>query len=137
MLEARLRELGAAYGDLPAHDGLWQAAEATSHDFAARLAIVPLVHEARGLDVTPQTVSALERAGDQISARVLQTIYDDEIGHVSAGVTWFSDAAKRRNKDPRELFDASVDAYHTGKLKGPFNEDARREAGLAALLCGT
>lgn len=137
MLEARLGELGAAYGDLPAHDGLWQAAEATAHDFAARLAIVPLVHEARGLDVTPQTVAALERAGDDASARVLQTIYNDEIGHVSAGVTWFAEAAKRRNRSPKELFDASVDAYHTGKLKGPFNEDARREAGLAALFAGT
>lgn len=137
MLEARLNELDAKYGDLPAHDGLWQAAEATSHDLAARLAIVPLVHEARGLDVTPQTVSALERAGDPKSAKVLQTIYDDEIGHVSAGVTWFADAARRRNRDPKELFDASVEAYHTGTLKGPFNEDARRKAGLATLFAGT
>ncbi len=137
MLEARLAELGASYGDLPAHDGLWQAAEATAHDFAARLAIVPLVHEARGLDVTPQTVAALERAGDDVSARVLETIYRDEIGHVSAGVRWFAFAAKNRNTSPAELFDASVEAYHTGTLKGPYNEPARREAGMVELFGGT
>lgn len=137
MLEARLAELGAGYGDLPAHDGLWQAAEATAHDLAARLAIVPLVHEARGLDVTPQTVAALERAGDVASAKLLETIYRDEIGHVSAGVRWFAQAAENRNTSPKELFDASVEAYHTGTLKGPYNESARREAGLAELLAGT
>ncbi|MGD1934989.1 MAG: ferritin-like domain-containing protein [Candidatus Phaeomarinobacter sp.] len=137
MLEARLGELGASYGDLPAHDGLWQAADATSHDFAARLAIVPLVHEARGLDVTPQTVAALERAGDNESAKILQTIYRDEIGHVSAGVTWFAEAAKRRQTPAKALFDASVRAYHTGTLKGPYNDSARAEAGLEALFGGT
>lgn len=137
MLETRLGELGACYGDLPAHDGLWQAAEATAHDFAARLAIVPLVHEARGLDVTPQTVAALERAGDMESAKVLETIYRDEIGHVSAGVTWFAVAAGHRQIPAKELFDASVAAYHTGTLKGPYNESARAEAGLAALFGGT
>lgn len=136
MLEARLKELGSHYGALPAHDGLWQAAEVTAHDLAARLAIVPLVHEARGLDVTPQTVAALERAGDMQSAQVLQTIYNDEIGHVAAGVTWFGEAARRRKISPRVLFNDAVAAYHTGTLKGPFNEEARQKAGIAQLLAG-
>lgn len=134
MLEARLKELGSFYGDLPAHDGLWQAAEATAHDFAARLAIVPLVHEARGLDVTPQTVAALTRAGDEASARILETIYRDEIGHVAAGVRWFEAAASRRNISPKSLFDSLVETHHTGTLKGPFNEDARAEAGFSRLM---
>ncbi len=136
MLTARLAELGAAYGDLPAHDGLWQAAIATAHDLAARLAIVPLVHEARGLDVTPQTVAALERAGDAKSAQVLEIIYADEIGHVAAGVTWFDDAARRRGQDPKVLFEASIAQFHGGELKGPFNEEARKQAGLFALMAG-
>ncbi len=134
MLNARLAELGAAYGDLPAHDGLWQAAETTAHDFAARLAIVPLVHEARGLDVTPQTVAALERAGDTASAGILSVIYRDEIGHVAAGVRWFEAAATHRDVPAKHLFEACVARYHGGELKGPFNEPARAEAGMAALL---
>ncbi|WP_422006952.1 ferritin-like domain-containing protein [Pyruvatibacter mobilis] len=137
MLQARLGELGAAYGDLPAHDGLWQAAEATAHDLAARLAIVPLVHEARGLDVTPQTVAALTRAGDEKSAQILDVIYRDEIGHVAAGVRWFEAAASRRKVLPKVLFDSLVETHHTGTLKGPFNEDARAQAGFAQLMAGT
>lgn len=136
MLQTRLGELGAAYGDLPAHDGLWQAAEATAHDLAARLAIVPLVHEARGLDVTPQTVAALRRAGDHDSAVLLDIIYHDEIGHVSAGVRWFEIAAERRNTLPGTLFEGLVSTYHRGGLKGPFNEEARSKAGLMPLLSG-
>jgi uncharacterized ferritin-like protein (DUF455 family) len=85
LLSRRLRELGARYGDLPAHDGLWQAAEATAHDLLARLAVVPLVLEARGLDVTPAMIAKLEAAGDGASAGILETIYRDEIGHVAIG----------------------------------------------------
>ena len=85
LLSARLASLGSAYGDLPAHDGLWEAAAATAHDLLARLAVVPLVLEARGLDVTPEMIARLERAGDDASAAVLDRIYRDEIGHVAAG----------------------------------------------------
>ncbi len=133
MLAARLDDFGMGYGDLPAHDGLWQAAEATAGDFAARLAVVPLVHEARGLDVTPQTVEALRRAGDDASAGVLEVIYRDEIGHVAAGVTWFRFAAERTGADPATLYAEKVATYHRGALKGPFNQAARAAAGLADL----
>jgi len=85
LLSDRLAAFGAAYGDLPAHDGLWQSAEETAHDLLARLAIVPLVLEARGLDVTPAIIANLERAGDEQSTAVLTRIYDDEIGHVAIG----------------------------------------------------
>jgi len=83
LLADRLAALGAAYGELPAHDGLWEAAAATAHDLLARLAVVPLVLEARGLDVTPEMICRLERAGDAGSAAILRCIYEDEIGHVA------------------------------------------------------
>ena len=88
LLADRLAALGAAYGDLPAHDGLWEAAAATAHDLLARLAIVPLVLEARGLDVTPEMILRLERADDTASAAILGRIYQDEIGHVAVGMRW-------------------------------------------------
>lgn len=140
MLNARLGEMGGGYGDLPAHDGLWQAAEATRHDLAARLAIVPLVHEARGLDVTPATVNALARAGDTRSADLLQAIYEDEIGHVAAGNRWFRHVAGLRGADPAALYAQLVARHHGGALKGPFNETARAQAGCLdltrAATCG-
>ena len=105
LLSARLGALGAAYGDLPAHDGLWQAAETTAHDLAARLAIVPLVLEARGLDVTPDMILRLDKAGDRESAAILQIIHDEEIGHVAAGRRWFEHCCRAAGRDP-------VTAYH-------------------------
>src|SRR5262249_56707049 len=89
LLAARLEALGSAYGDLPAHDGLWEAAAATAHDLLARLAIVPLVLEARGLDVTPDMIDRLDRLGDPESAAVLRLIYRDEIGHGPTRPRWF------------------------------------------------
>jgi uncharacterized ferritin-like protein (DUF455 family) len=85
LLDRRLRALGSFYGDLPAHDGLWEAAEATAEDVLGRLAVVPMVLEARGLDVTPETVARLEAAGDVRSAAILNRIYRDEIRHVGVG----------------------------------------------------
>jgi uncharacterized ferritin-like protein (DUF455 family) len=88
-LSERLNEHGAAYGDLPAHDGLWQTAEATQRDVLARLAIVPLILEARGLDVTPAMIAGFERAGDERSAAILRIILRDEITHVATGMRWY------------------------------------------------
>jgi hypothetical protein len=96
LLDRRLRTLGAAYGDLPAHAGLWEARRRPAHDPLARLAVVPTVLEARGLDVTPATVAALERAGDTRSAAILNRIYRDEIRHVAAGMRWFHHGANPR-----------------------------------------
>jgi uncharacterized ferritin-like protein (DUF455 family) len=96
LLSDRLQALGAAYGDLPAHDGLWEAAAETAQDLLARLAVVPLVLEARGLDVTPRMIRDLEHAGDAASAAVLRTIYADEIGHVAIGQRWFRAECARR-----------------------------------------
>ncbi len=132
LVAARLAELGAAYGDLPAHDGLWEAAQATAHDLLARLAVVPLVLEARGLDVTPAMIERLERAGDAESSAVLRRIYQDEIAHVAAGRRWFDWACARDRLPPVETYHDRVRRYFKGSLKPPFNEPARTQAGLAA-----
>ena len=134
LLSARLKALGAAYGDLPAHDGLWEAAENTAHDLTARLAIVPLVLEARGLDVTPTMIANLEQAGDTESAAVLRVIYEDEIGHVAIGWRWFRRVADARGFNPETAWPALVREHFRGKLKPPFNDAARAAAGMQAPL---
>ncbi len=132
LLADRLAALGAAYGDLPAHDGLWQAAEATFHALDARLAVVPLVLEARGLDVTPTMIASLEAAGDNESAAVLQRIYRDEIGHVAIGRRSFELVCAEHGLEPEPTYQVLVRKYFKGKLKRPFNSEARAEAGLEA-----
>ena len=134
LLADRLAALGAAYGDLPAHDGLWEAAMATADDLLARLVIVPQVLEARGLDVTPATEARLRAAGDDASADVLNTIYHDEIIHVSVGNRWFREICAARRIDPAEAFHEAVARHFCGQLKRPFNDSARIEAGLTPEL---
>ncbi len=130
LLAARLAQFGARYGDLPAHDGLWEAAAATVHDLLARLAVVPLVLEARGLDVTPAMIQRMRRFDDDASAAVLQTILDDEIGHVAAGARWFRFVCTRRGLEPVATYRTLVRENFRGTLKPPFNERARTAAGL-------
>ncbi|WP_438748161.1 ferritin-like domain-containing protein [Pararhizobium sp. O133] len=130
MVRNRLRALGADYGDLPAHDGLWQAAHDTRNDLTARLAVVPLILEARGLDVTPALQAKMREAGDHESAAVLDVIYEDEKGHVAVGAKWFRFLCARQKKDPAAAFQALVRANFRGPLKAPFNDIARAEAGL-------
>ncbi len=130
LLSERLKELGAAYGDLPAHDGLWQAAEATANDFLARLAIIPLVLEARGLDVTPSMAEKLIASGDLATADILRLIYRDEKRHVSIGARWFRFLCDRRRIAPEPTFHTLVRRHFRGALKPPFNDRARSEAGL-------
>jgi uncharacterized ferritin-like protein (DUF455 family) len=130
LLTSRLADLGAAYGDLPAHDGLWAAAAATAHDLLARLAVVPLVLEARGLDVTPDMTRRLERSGDTASADVLRVIYRDEIAHVATGRRWFEWVCAQRDLPPVETYQRLVRQHFRGILKPPFNEAARSEAGF-------
>lgn len=131
LLERRLRHFGSLYGALPAHDGLWEAAEATSHDVAARLAVVPMVLEARGLDVTPQTITRFAAAGDQTSARILQRILDDEIRHVRFGTSWFAILCDRANVPIEANWKTLVERYFRGAVKPPFNDSARLAAGLS------
>jgi uncharacterized ferritin-like protein (DUF455 family) len=130
MVRERLRELGADYGDLPAHDGLWEAAHHTRNDLTARLAVVPLILEARGLDVTPSMRDKLRELGDEASAAIFDVIYDDEKGHVAVGAKWFRFLCARENRDPAAAFQSLVRANFRGGLKAPFNDLARAEAGL-------
>ncbi len=130
LLQARLAELGMSYGDLPAHNGLWEAAVKTKDNFEARLAIAPMVLEARGLDVTPNMIKKLTEVGDTDSADILKVIYNDEIGHVAIGARWFQKMAQYKSKDPESWFHHLVRNYYKGQLKPPFNVQARTLAGL-------
>ena len=130
LIRNRLRELGADYGDLPAHDGLWQAAHDTRNDLTARLAVVPLILEARGLDVTPSLQEKMRQTGDMESAAILDIIYNDEKKHVAVGAKWFRFLCHREKKNPESTFRQLVRANFRGQMKAPFNDIARAEAGL-------
>ena len=132
LLADRLADFGAAYGDHPAHDGLWQAATDTAHSLGARLAVVPLVLEARGLDVTPAMVEALHAADDPASATILQTIHDDEIGHVAVGRRWFEWWCRQDDLLPVTTYQHLVRTHFKGVLKRPFNTKSRDLAGFHA-----
>lgn len=131
LLDRRLKALGSAYGALPAHDGLWEAAEETANDVLARLAVVPMVLEARGLDVTPATVARFEAGGDERSAAILKRIYRDEIRHVAAGTKWFLSACESQELEPVAHWKRLIGRHFRGVLKPPFNDSARDEAGLS------
>lgn len=134
ILNGRLKALSGAYGDLPAHDGLWDAAFATRHNLLARLAVVPMVLEARGLDVTPPMIDKLVRAGDEESADILRIIYEEEKGHVAAGSRWFTSEIAAQHLDAEATFHDLVRRYFKGDLKRPFNDAAREAAGLSTGL---
>lgn len=130
LLEERLQDLGATYGDLPAHDGLWEASQRTAHDFAARLGVVPMVLEARGLDVTPGMIANMLKQDDQKTADILQVIHDDEITHVRAGTVWFEAWCAHHSKDVESTWQDLVKQYFGAPLKRPFNHPSREEAGM-------
>ena len=130
LLDRRLRALGSHYGALPAHDGLWDAAQETRHDVAARLAVVPMVLEARGLDVIPGAIARLRESGDSAGTRILERILDDEIRHVAFGSKHFFAECERRNEDPRALWKTLLNLHFRGSVKPPFNDSARSAAGL-------
>jgi len=130
LVRDRLRQLDADYGDLPAHDGLWEAAHHTRNSLTARLAVVPLILEARGLDVTPSMRDRLRALGDEESAAIFDIIYEDEKGHVAIGAKWFRFLCAREKRDPAAAFQELVRANFRGGLKAPFNDLARAEAGL-------
>lgn len=131
LLARRLKSFGSFYGAMPAHDGLWEAAEHTMHDVAARLAVVPMVLEARGLDVTPVTIERFAAVGDMRSARILQRILDDEIRHVRFGSKHFANLCDERNTTPEVLWKTLVRRHFRGTVKPPFNDSARLAAGLS------
>lgn len=131
MIDRKLRQLGSHYGALPAHNGLWDAAFETRGDVAARLAVVPMVLEARGLDVTPATLARVRSAGDEHGARILQRILDDEIRHVAVGTKYFLQVCEERDNLPELYWRILVARHFRGAIKPPFNDSARLAAGLS------
>lgn len=125
-----LEGLDSFYGDLPAHAGMWRAAEDTVDDFMGRLAVVPMVLEARGLDVTPGMIEIFRKAKLTSAIEALEVIYAEEVGHVAYGSKWFHFLCGRENLDPKEAFHELVGRYFHGALKPPFNEEKRADAGL-------
>jgi len=127
---SRLFELGYQYGDFPAHNGLWDIAQRTSGDLVSRMAMVPCVFEARGLDVTPPMIEKLQNAGDHASANVLLFILEEELGHVEIGVKWYRYACELKQIEPVETFIALLGKYLPKKRQGPFNVPYRLRAGF-------
>lgn len=132
MLTAHLAELGYRYGDFAAHDGLWEAARKTRHDVLARMALVPRILEARGLDVTPAMQSRLRAVGDEKAADLLQIILRDEIGHVAVGNRWFLWLCASRDLSPANCFKGLCETYGQSLPRPPFNVAARLAGGFAA-----
>ena len=121
---------GVHYGDYPAHDGLWDMCTRTADNVLARMALVPRVLEARGLDVTPTLIDKLTNAHDFAAVKVLKIIYDDEIDHVRIGSDWFVYHCQQQNREPQETFLDCVENYLHGELRGPFNLTARQQSGF-------
>ena len=130
LLRARLRDFGHDYGDFDAHNGLWEMAEKTAHDGLARMALVPRVLEARGLDVTPGMIVKLRSLGDAATADILALILREEVGHVAAGSRWYRWHCERTGIEPRARFRALLREYASGVLHKPFNTEARLQAGF-------
>jgi uncharacterized ferritin-like protein (DUF455 family) len=125
-----LEAMDSHYGALPAHAGMWRAAADTRDDLHGRLAVVPMVLEARGLDVTPGMIEIFRKAGDSGAVAALEVIYAEEVGHVAYGSKWFNWLCGRDGTDPKDVFHALVRQYFHGALKPPFNEEKRADAGL-------
>ncbi|HEX4879018.1 MAG TPA: ferritin-like domain-containing protein [Limnobacter sp.] len=131
LLCRRMADYGLAYGDYPAHDGLWQMAEKTAGSLLARLALVPRLLEARGLDVSPAIRIKLANAGDEASARVLDVILRDEIGHVAIGNRWFNHQCLEEGLEPIEAFERCLKSHLAPQPRSPFNFEARAKAGFS------
>ena len=131
MLRKRLNEFGRDYGDFDAHNGLWEMAEKTAHSGLERMALVPRVLEARGLDVTPAMIVKLRQLVDDATADILEVILREEIGHVAAGSHWFRWYCADEGVEPEPTFRRLLTEYGRGVLYGPFNLEARSAAGFS------
>ncbi len=132
LLRQHLRDLGYDYGDFDAHNGLWEMAVDTAHDPLVRMALVPRVLEARGLDVAPGISDKLAACGDQRAVEILAIIQRDEVGHVAIGSRWFNYLCAQRDLEPGATFAGLLERYMRGRVKGPFAHQARRAAGFSA-----
>lgn len=133
LLQRRLADFNLRYGDLPAHDGLWEMARKTADSCLERMALVPRVLEARGLDVTPGMIERLRAVGDTATVAILEQILAEEVAHVAAGTRWFAWCCERAGVDAADTFDALLQQHYRGALKPPFNRRDRLAAGFSAL----
>ena len=131
MLRERLQRLGYDYGDFDAHNGLWEMAVKTAENIVARMALVPRVLEARGLDVTPGMIQRLKNHGDEVTVNILKIIFAQEIGHVAIGSRWFKYACRQQGLLPETVFQSLLHEHFKGGLRGPFQVEARRKAGFS------
>lgn len=132
LIRQYLRDLGYEYGDFPAHGGLWEMAVETAHDPLTRMALVPRVLEARGLDATPRIQAKLRQVNDHRAIAILDVILREEIGHVASGSRWFRYLCEQRGLEPEHEFLALSRRHLKGKLKPPFHREARLAAGFSA-----
>ncbi|TXH74821.1 MAG: ferritin-like domain-containing protein [Thiothrix sp.] len=132
LVRTRLRELGADYGDLPAHNGLWEHALKTDHDVLVRMALVPRVLEARGLDVTPPMMERLNEVGDSATAEILAIILRDEVGHVRMGSYWYRYCCELRSLEPESTFRQLLREVLQAPVRSPFYTEGRLQAGFSA-----
>ncbi|KAJ5495441.1 hypothetical protein N7539_000557 [Penicillium diatomitis] len=130
LLRSRIEELGSYFGALPVHNGLWQSALETAYDLRSRISIIALVHEARGLDVNPLTIQKFRIAADLESVETLEIIHNDEITHVTTGHRWLTWICAQEGTDPVKIFRDNVSKHFRGSIQGPFNEEARLQAGM-------
>lgn len=130
LLSNRLTELDSEYGEFTAHNGLWEMAVKTQHSLVERMALVPRVLEARGLDVTPGMIERLQNAGDEGTVAILELILREEIGHVEIGTRWYRFACLQENFDPVDTFRALLKKYNVSAAKGPLHTAARKQAGF-------
>src|SRR5690606_12188399 len=130
LLRAHLHGLGFDYGDFSAHDGLWEMARKTAHDPLVRMALVPRVLEARGLDVTPGLIAKLRGAGDTRAVEILELIRREEVGHVAIGNRWYAYLCAARGLEPLATFRRLLAEYGAPRLRPPFDFAARRRAGF-------
>lgn len=130
LLSTRLQSMGFSYGDFPAHNGLWEMAQLTADDCMKRMALVPRVLEARGLDVTPGMIERLKTVGDDETVRILRIILEEEVRHVEIGTHWFRACCDQRGLEPESTFLDLIREHFSGLLRGPFNIPARMQAGF-------
>lgn len=130
LLRELLQARGYDYGDFPAHNGLWDTTVKTDHDLLVRMALVPRVLEARGIDVSPGLRRSFEQVGANDAAAAMDVVYHDEIEHVRIGNRWFHWCCERANREPRGTFEALIREYMQGRIKGPFDREGRLHAGF-------
>jgi uncharacterized ferritin-like protein (DUF455 family) len=131
LLEDRLNELDSYFGMFDVHDKLWKNCQNTNNNFLARIAVISLVQEPRGLDAGPRLINKLKSMGDEKSASIMKKIIEDEVNHVKTGMKWFKIICNMKGVSYCEdAFKKICDEYLTSPLFPPFNDELRSRADI-------